>query len=84
MCPAPIFVQSRGETGLETLIDSGQIQETPHFPECQDWNEYMGCLDAVLEDEHDRKTLVVDTLNGVERLMHEHVCARGLRRRVGR
>jgi hypothetical protein len=74
--PKPIFIQSRGETGLETLIDAGQLPETPHFPECHTWNDLMGCVDTLLEDEHQFKTVVIDTINGAERLCHEEVCAR--------
>lgn len=73
---APLFVQAKGETGLETLIDSGQLGETPHFPECETWSDMMGIIAALREEDHDYKTLVLDTLNGVERLCHEHVCTR--------
>lgn len=74
--PKPIFLQSRGETGLETLIDSGQLSETPHFPECQSWPEVLGAIQLLIDQEHEFRTLVVDTVNGAERLCHEHVCAR--------
>lgn len=73
--PSPIFIQSRGETGLETLIDAGRLPDTPHFPECQQWLEVLACLDALLDEQHAYKTVVVDTINGAERLCHEHVCA---------
>lgn len=75
-CPKPIFIQSKGETGLQTLIDANQLPETPHFPECHTWDEMLGCVQALIDSEHDYKTLAIDTLNGGERLCHEHVCAR--------
>ena len=74
--PKPIFLQARGETGLETLIDNGQLPDVPHFPEVQTWSETLGAIDALLNEEHGYKTLCMDTLNGFERLCHEHVCAR--------
>ena len=74
--PKPIFIQSRGETGLETLIDAAQLPETPHFPECATWDELLGAVDYLTNAQHDFSTLVIDTVNGAERLCHEHVCAR--------
>ena len=75
--PKPIFVQTRQETGLETLIDNGQLPEVPHFPgEAGNWVELLGMIDALIEDPHEYKTFVMDTLNGAERLCHEHVCTR--------
>jgi len=74
--PSPIFGMARGETGLETLIDSGRLGETAHFPEWQTWDEALGSIRSLVEGEHDFKSLVIDTLNGLERLCHEHVCDR--------
>jgi hypothetical protein len=74
--PAPVFIQTRGETGLETLIDSGRLPEVPHWPECQDWDELRGAIVELTEHDHSYKTLVIDTVNGAERLCHEHVCRR--------
>lgn len=74
--PKPIFIETRGETGLETLIDSGQIPNTPHFPEAKTWLELLDYIRALREQDHDYKTLVLDVANGAERLMHEHVCER--------
>lgn len=69
-------MMSKGETGLTTLIDNKQIPETPHFPEVMDWNDALGQIDWLTTANHDHKTLVLDTLNGFERLCHEFVCAR--------
>lgn len=76
MMPAPFFIQTRGETGLETLINAGQLPETPHLPEVQSWADLMDSLAWLRESEHNYKTLAIDALNGAERLCHEHVCAR--------
>lgn len=74
MFPKPIFIQTRGETGLETLIANGRLPEVPHFPEVQTWNEMRSAITALIDTQHDYKTLVVDTSNGAERLCHEYVC----------
>lgn len=73
--PKPIFIQSRGETGLETLITNGRLPEIPHFPEALSWPELLSAVRALVDQPHDHKTLVVDTANGAERLCCEHVCA---------
>ncbi len=74
--PSPIFIETRGETGLETLIDANRLPEVPHFPEVQTWQELLACLDSLTNDEHKYRTLVIDTINGAERLCHEEVCRR--------
>jgi hypothetical protein len=75
--PAPVFLQSKGETGLETLIDAGQLPETPHFAECMKYEAVKEAVQALIDAEAvPFKTVVIDTLNGVERLVHEFVCDR--------
>jgi hypothetical protein len=82
--PRPIFLMSRGETGLKTLLDFGLVPPTPHFPEIPNWSELLDAIRTVLDQPHEYKTLVVDTLNGAERLCHEHVCQRDFGGRWGR
>lgn len=43
---------------------------------CNTWSELLDSVKALIEQEHSFKTLVIDTLNGAERLCHEHVCSR--------
>lgn len=74
--PNPVFIQTKGETGLETLIDAGRLSDVPHFPECQSFKELLAMLDELASADHDYKTLVLDTLNGVEPMCHEYVKAR--------
>lgn len=81
--PKPLFMQSRGETGLETLIDSGLLPPTPHTPEITQWADAMYTLEFLQTEQHDFQTLVVDTINGMERLCHEHVCERDFGGRWG-
>jgi hypothetical protein len=70
--PGVVFLQSRGETGLETLIDAGRLSDTPHFPEAKTWLDAKGMLEALLNNEHSFRTLAIDTLNGLEKLCIEH------------
>ena len=69
----PLYLMSRNETGLETLISSGQLGETSHLPAFDTWSEFMGALDELVAAEHDFKTVVIDCLNGFEELCLEHV-----------
>ena len=74
--PKPVFVQTKGETGLETLIDSKQLPETPHIPgEVETWSKLLEVVAWLTTSNHDYKTLVVDTLDGAEQLCFEHVIA---------
>jgi hypothetical protein len=82
--PRPIFLMTQGETGLLTLIDAGRAPETPHFPECKSWQELLAAIEVLTLESHDFRTLVLDTLNGAERLCHEYVCRRDFDGRWGR
>lgn len=74
--PKPIFIQTGGETGLETLIDAGRLPDTPHFPAVQSWEELLGVIETLRVEEHPYRTLVGDTLNGAEALCHRFICER--------
>lgn len=83
--PKPLFLMTKNETGLITLIQNGQLPATPwiRFPqpdgrvsdEAETWSEALTALQALLTDDYPVQTLCVDTLNGLERLCHEHICA---------
>lgn len=74
--PRPIFIQTKGETGLDALIDSGRLPEIPHFPEMQSFGDLMAAIEELTIQPHEYGTLVIDTINGAERLCHEEVCRR--------
>ena len=84
MAPSPVFLMTKNETGLITLIENGQVPPTPwiRFPrpkdtfsnEAETWTEALDALRALLTEDHPYKTLVLDTMNGLERLCHEYVC----------
>lgn len=75
MTPNPIFVQTKGETGLDTLIDANRLGKVPHFPgDLQTWEELRSAVDALMNEEHKHKCLVIDTINGAEKLCHKFTC----------
>jgi hypothetical protein len=84
MFPRPIFMMTRGETGLGTLTDAKRVSQTPHFPEILCSQDVRGVVRLLTDQPHDYQTLVIDTINGVERLYHEHVCQREFGGRWGR
>lgn len=74
--PDPVFIQARGETGLASLMQAGQLpDDVPHFPEeAETWADLLAQIQW-LESNGDHKTLVLDTLDCAERLNHIHTCA---------
>jgi len=74
--PSPVYLMTRGETGLEKLIETGQLPETPHLPELTNWSDLLAAIAFLRSADHPYKTMVLDTANGAERLMHEYVCER--------
>lgn len=73
--PKPVFGMTRGETGLLTLIDTGAVPPTDHFPkDFQSWVELKNAVNYLIIQPTGHKTFVLDTLNGAERLCLEHVC----------
>ena len=75
--PDPLFLTDDQEDGLNTLKSSKRIaNETPMLPPAASWTDVLGALEALAVGDHDYKTLVVDTLGGMERLCHAHVCER--------
>jgi hypothetical protein len=82
--PRPVFLMSPGETGMQTLLSAGRVPPTAHFPELTSLDAFLGAVEALLDGGHPFRTVVVDTLNGLERLVHEHVCRRDFGGRWGR
>lgn len=82
--PAPIFIQSRGESGLQTLESAGLVSAAivpfthgeKTFQEAQDFQDVLDAIEWLTESQHDFKSLVIDVMNGVEKLLFEHVCRR--------
>lgn len=67
----PLYVISRGETGLQTLVSYKQLEETDYLPPIETWEEFISVLKELNSVEHEYKTLVLDCLNGFEKLLLE-------------
>lgn len=63
--PGAIFIPT--EDGL------GEI-DCHRFPLCRSLSEVMACLNAVRREEHSYQTLVIDSLDWLERLIFDEVC----------
>lgn len=73
--PSPVFLMTRDETGLLALLSAGLVPQVDYFPQCfEGWNHLRSAVKELATQPHDYKNLVLDTLNGAERLCHEHVC----------
>lgn len=83
--PEPIFIQSRGESGLQTLEAAGIVSAAimpftdrngETFYEAQTYQDVLDAVEWLTKEDHEYKTLVFDVANGIERLIHEHECQR--------
>lgn len=73
--PGRVFLIDDKEDGINTLKSSRLVQaDIPVFPAVSNWADVLGTIDALATGEHAHKCLVVDTIGGLERLCHEHVC----------
>jgi hypothetical protein len=65
--PSPIVLQA--EEGANEL-------DVPRTPKLNDFAELMGWLTAIYSDQHEHQTIVIDTADWTERLVHDEVCKR--------
>ena len=73
--PKPIFLMTPGEDRLKKLIEQKLVPPTAHFPDlAETWADVYNVIAELMNQDHDFKTFVLDTGNGVERLGHEQVC----------
>ncbi len=64
--PSPIFIQIKGETGLD-MIDS------PKFPTVTKYEELLEVF-AALDGEHEYKTVVIDSISTLEPMICDYAC----------
>lgn len=64
--PNPVFIQT--EDGLSEI-------DTAKFPLCTTYDDVIQQLKAVRDEEHDFQTLALDSLDWLERLIWDRVCA---------
>lgn len=78
--PGRVFLCDPQEDGINTLKDAEQVPaDVPVLPVPRTWTEVLGILRSLRDGQHEYRCLVVDTLGGMERLCHEHVCNRDYR-----
>lgn len=65
--PKPYFLLSQGETGLQTLIDNNLLPEIPSG-EATEWADVKSVVEELRTKEHEYKTLVIDTADGLIKL----------------
>jgi len=71
--PSPIFIQT--EDGLENI-------DTSALPLCKDFDTLMAQLTSIYQEEHDFKTVVLDSLDWTETLITQHVCKAGNKKSI--
>lgn len=64
MAPDPIFVIT--EDGQKAI-------DVEAFPLCRTWQEMMSALSALALEEHTKKTVVIDSMDWAEQLLHRYV-----------
>lgn len=64
--PDPVFIQT--EDGLDSL-------DVAKFPLSGNYKDVIENIRAVRDEEHEFQTLVIDSVDWLERLIHEHVVA---------
>jgi hypothetical protein len=73
--PGCIFLIDDQEDGLSALKVSNLINvDTPVLPPAKTWENVTGIVDKLRTGKHDYKVLVIDTIGGLERLLHTYVC----------
>ncbi|MFM7168852.1 MAG: AAA family ATPase [Planctomycetaceae bacterium] len=64
-CPAPIFIQT--EDGLSEI-------DCDKFPVATNFDEVVGYINTLLHEQHEYQTLVIDSLDWLERLIWDDLC----------
>jgi hypothetical protein len=72
--PKPAILMSQGETGYLTLLSGGRVPAAPAV-ELPTWEDLLSVLDDIAAGD-DVQTLVLDAIDGFERMCQQHVCDR--------
>ena len=70
--PKPVVLPT--ETGMETLVDAGQVSGVYLLPQIEEWLDVLALVEELRTAEHDYKMVLLDVLNGFEKLCFAHVC----------
>jgi hypothetical protein len=66
--PNPIFIPIKGEEGIDAL-------DVARFPVAGCFAEVLACIETLAEEDHDFKTVVIDSVSTLEPLVWDYVCA---------
>jgi hypothetical protein len=62
--PSPIFIQT--EDGMDAIDGKA-------FPLCRSWQDVLDCIASLYQEQHEYKTVVLDSMDWAERLAHAKV-----------
>jgi len=65
--PAPVFIPVRGEEGIDAL-------DVARFPVASTFKDVLAAIGQLAEEDHDFKTVVIDSASTLEPLIWQHVC----------
>jgi hypothetical protein len=65
--PKPIFILT--EDGLGN-------RKVDHFPLCKTLTDFHSALEVLQTEAHEYKTVVIDSADWLEKLIHEHICTK--------
>ncbi len=65
--PAPVFLDTEGGTAQLDVV---------RFPRPEYWEHVADTITQLATCDHDRRTLVIDTVDWLERLLAEYLCRR--------
>jgi len=68
--PNPIFIVT--ESGAEGV----RVPRLPRKGKCESWNDVLAAMQTTLKTEHDRKTVVLDTIDNAYNLCEQMICQR--------
>jgi len=72
--PGATFMMSENETGIVTLKNNGLVPDgVQWFPQFSEWSDVMDCTRQMIDSDNRPRTLVIDTGNGIESLLHRHI-----------
>lgn len=63
--PSPIFIQT--EDGMDAIDGAA-------FPLCRSWADVLACVTTLYQDEHEFRSVVLDSADWAEMLCHAAVC----------
>lgn len=69
--PSPIFLMTEEGQGA---LDIARFEPRPGDSLIRSWQELLDCVEALRSEDHDYRTVVIDTLDFAEPLLHEKVC----------